>query len=95
MINPEEELDAANLDQLREQLGLNQPLPVRYAIWLGRLCVATLAILLSTIFGITVGVIAALKQHTVWDYLLSTLALFSLSIPAFFFALIAIYLFAF
>ena len=37
MINPEEEMSAANLERLKEELVLNRPLIVRYAIWLGQL----------------------------------------------------------
>ena len=52
------------------------------------------SILLSTFLGISVGVLAALKQYTAWDYSLTVLALFAVSVPAFFFALVALYIFA-
>lgn len=121
MINPEEELAAADLDRLREELGLNKPIPVRYAIWLGQIVrgnfgysyhtgepvlrrisvrlLATLelmgfALIVSTVLGISLGLLAALKQYTIWDYLLTLLALLSISIPSFFLALLALYVFA-
>src|SRR5205085_2579089 len=36
MISPEDRLHESDLQRLREQLGLNQPLPVRYVLWLGQ-----------------------------------------------------------
>lgn len=121
MINPEEEMDAANLDMLREQLGLNKPLPVRYVLWLSQIAQGNfgysyatgepvlrrislrvgptlqlmgVALVASTVLGITVGVIAALKQYTAIDYSMTVFALFSLSVPSFFMALLALYIFA-
>ena len=120
MINPEEEMSAANLDRLREELGLNKPIVVvtRYG-WgsctrafgychhtgepvLRRIAVrlpATLelmgfALVASSILGISLGVLAALKQYTIWDYVLTLFALLSISIPSFFLALLALYVFA-
>jgi peptide/nickel transport system permease protein len=46
------------------------------------------------VLGVTLGVIAALKVYTIWDYLLSVFSLIGLSIPGFFFALIVLYIFA-
>ena len=121
MINPEEDMSAANLDRLKEELGLNRPIPVRYAIWLGQLVQgnfgysyhtgepvlrriavrlpATLelmgfALVASSVLGISLGVLAALKQYTIWDYVLTLFALLSISIPSFFLALLALYVFA-
>ena len=121
MINPEEEMSAANLERLKEELGLNKPVIVRYALWLGQLArgnfgysyhtgepvlrriavrlPATLelmgfALVASSVLGIGLGVLAALKQYTIWDYLLTLFALFSISIPSFFLALLALYVFA-
>jgi peptide/nickel transport system permease protein len=121
MINPEDQMTGVDIDQLRENMGLNQPVPVRYAIWLGQLVqgnlgysyntgepvsrrigvrlLATLeligtALVFSTLLGITVGVIAALNQYTVWDYVATVFALITVSVPPFFIALIALYVFA-
>ncbi len=121
MIDPEEEMSAANLELLKEQMGLNKPIHVRYVIWLGQLArgnfgysyqtgepvlrriavrlPATLelmgfALVASSVLGISLGVLAALKQYTIWDYVLTLFALLSISIPSFFLALLALYVFA-
>jgi peptide/nickel transport system permease protein len=52
------------------------------------------ALVISTVLGVLLGIIAALKVYTVWDYLLSVISLIGLSIPGFFFALIVLYIFA-
>ncbi|MGH2457468.1 MAG: ABC transporter permease [Chloroflexota bacterium] len=36
MINPQDQLKAQDLERMREALGLNKPIPVRYVIWLGQ-----------------------------------------------------------
>ena len=121
MINPQAQLRAGDLERMRERLGLNKPIPVRYAIWLGEVArgnfgyglqtgkpvlsligervFATLelvlaALLIATIIGTVLGVLAALRQYSFWDYLLSVISLFGISIPGFFFALVALYIFA-
>ena len=122
MINPEDPLKGlGNIEFLRERMGLNKPVPVRYLIWLrevvtgnfgysyanslpvleviGRRIGPTLeltlaALILSTVVGILFGVIAALKQYSIFDYVLSVASLFGISIPTFFFALICLFLFA-
>ena len=48
---------------------------------------------LSVVFGTLFGVIAALRQYSVYDYALSLAALIGVSIPTFFFALMALYVF--
>ena len=121
MINPEEEMSAANLERLKEELGLNRPVYVRYFAWLGQMAQgnfgysyqtgepvlrrigvrlpATLelmgfALVVSSLLGTCLGVLAALKQYTIWDYALTLFALLSISIPSFFLALLALYVFA-
>jgi peptide/nickel transport system permease protein len=106
---------------MRERLGLNDPLPVRYLKWLREAVQGNLgysymtgepvldrigerfwptlelmgaALVISTVLGVLLGIIAALKVYTVWDYLLSVISLIGLSIPGFFFALIVLYIFA-
>ena len=44
------------------------------------------ALVLGTLIGIILGMIAALKQNTVWDYGSTLIAIFGLSIPSFVFA---------
>ena len=121
MMDPAEGLQADDLKYMRERLGLNEPVHVRYALWLrefvsgnfgysyenGRpvierirsrvlptLELTATALLISTVLGVTFGVIAAVRQYGVSDYVLSTASLFGVSIPTFFFALAALYVFA-
>jgi len=121
MMDPEDPLMADDLQYMRERLGLNKPIYVRYGLWLrefmsgnfgystanGRpvierigirvlptLELTATALLISTVLGVTFGVIAAVKQYSVFDYALTTAALFGISIPTFFFALAALYVFA-
>ncbi len=120
MLSPEDQLNEEDLDRMREALGLNKPIPVRYALWLGQLVQgnfgysyftgrpviervggriwATLeltgaALLISTVMGFLFGVLAALRQYSRWDYTLTVSSLVGLSIPTFFFALVALLVF--
>ena len=121
MINPDQQLQAGDLEKMREHYGLNEPVPVRYLIWLREALTGNLgysymtkepvldrilarvpptlelmgaALLISTLLGTMLGILAALKAYSFWDYLLSIFSLVGLSIPGFFFALIVLYLFA-
>lgn len=51
------------------------------------------AFVISTIFGTLFGVISALRQYSIYDYALSVVSLFGISIPNFFFALLALWIF--
>jgi peptide/nickel transport system permease protein len=53
------------------------------------------ALLIGTVSGTILGVIAALRQYSLYDYVLTFLSLFGIAIPAFFFALVALYLFSY
>jgi len=55
---------------------------------------ALFAIVLATFFGILMGVVAALKQNSVWDYLTMIGALVGVSMPIFWLGLLLIILFA-
>ena len=52
------------------------------------------ALALGTVIGVAFGVVSALRQYSILDYVLSVASLFGLAIPTFFFALVALYLFA-
>ncbi|NLP38069.1 MAG: ABC transporter permease [Firmicutes bacterium] len=105
------------VDQLREELGLNDPLPVRYGrfLWgilhgdLGTslmtkrpvaaelmerfpytLTLVTLGTFFSVVFGIPIGIYAAVHQHTWKDNAAIFLALIAVSMPSFWFALLLI-----
>ncbi len=121
MINPSVGLSTEQEQRLREVLGLNQPLPVRYVLWLGQALQGNLgysynthqpvlerigqrvgptlelmgaALLVSTIVGILLRILAAVKAYSFWDYLFGAISLLGFSVPSFFVALIALYLFA-
>ena len=121
MIDPQQGSGGLDLNAVREQMGLNQPLPVRYLIWLrevtggnlgysyrtgqavtsriGERVGATVelmgaALIFSTVVGSALGIGSALRRYSVWDYLLTFLSLTWVSVPAFFFALVGLYVFA-
>ena len=123
LINPEEMnvRSAEEIEQMREELGLNDPVPVRYGLWLKEavqgnlgysyqssrpvseiiwsripetLLLSGSSIILAMTVGTTLGVISARKQYSFLDYVLTIGAFFGLSVPAFFFAMIGIFVFA-
>jgi peptide/nickel transport system permease protein len=120
LLNPESMryLEEEDLQALREAMGLNRPVHVRYLIWLrealrGNLGYSTqmrlpvqhiivrdigntlglmgFALLFSTVAGIVLGIISALKQYSMLDYILTGIAFGGIAVPGFFFALLLIY----
>ena len=111
----------ADVARLRQQLGLDDPVPVQYVRWVGNLVrgdwgdslvtnervidrivqrlPATL-LLMSTAYALTlviaipVGVVAAVRQYSWFDYLATGVAFIGLSMPVFWFGLLLILLFA-
>lgn len=55
--------------------------------------VGVISMIISSIIGISLGILAAVKQFTVWDSLTSTTALLFASIPAFFVGLSVVLIF--
>ena len=51
------------------------------------------ALVISLVVGVGFGVVSALRQYSFWDYGLSVLSLIGLSIPTFFFGLVALLIF--
>lgn len=121
MIDPQTGPSGASLEALREQLGLNQPAPVRYVIWLREVVQGNLgysyihvrpvserilerlgptlvltfsALFISVVIGIPLGLLSALKQYSFVDYILTIFGFAGLSVPNFFLAMGAIYLFS-
>jgi len=113
--------DPAVAEALRESLGLNDPLLVRYFRWIGDLVqgnfgfsiargfairdgllakwpasleLAVYALILSTVFGIGIGMMSAFWQNSFIDYLGRGFAVLGNSMPSYFFALILIQIFA-
>jgi peptide/nickel transport system permease protein len=64
---------------------IKQRLPVSFEI-------VFLSVVFSTLFGVTFGIIAAVKQDTVVDYFFRVLAVFGQSIPEFFLLILLIVL---
>ena len=120
MIDPQQG-SSINIEELRARYGLNQPLPLRYGIWLkevvsgnfgysyttgqpvvrriGERIPATLelmgtALVFSTVVGCALGIAAALTRYSALETALGVLSTIWISVPAFFFALVALYIFA-
>ncbi len=120
-IDPASPMPPEAIQQLKEEFGMDKPLPVRYAIWLRELAKgnmgfsyasrrpvsqvigdrlpATLQLTLTSLFialavGIPLGVYSALHQYSKMDFALTFAAFFMVSVPAFFFALGAIWIFS-
>ena len=111
----------AELEQIRDALGLNQPFIVRYFIWLGGVLQgdfgyslasgvpikdivfdrlpATLelsisALILSSILGVILGTISAIKRGSLTDNFFTVFGMFGVSVPEFIFGLIALVIFS-
>ncbi|MFP5331389.1 MAG: ABC transporter permease [Acidimicrobiia bacterium] len=118
-----EEFSASDeyLEQRREALGLDKPLPVQYVAWVGEVFQGNLGtsfhrrvpvtelimqrigptvkltgtgVLIALAIGVPIGVFAALKQNTRFDYTSATGSMIAISIPNFFLGLMAIFVFA-
>lgn len=123
LITPEEfrNLTKADLDARREALGLNQPVVVRYVIWLrealrgnlgnsilfrlpvtqligqglrNTIGLVGLALLISTVGGILLGMVSALRPYSRLDYALTAFAFSGTAMPGFFLGLLLIYVVA-
>jgi peptide/nickel transport system permease protein len=123
MINPftRAELGDEWVEMRREQLGLNDPLPVRYVLWLKELGQGNLgysinngrsvsdqiidrigatvllmgvATLLAILIGIPLGILSAVKQYSLLDYITTILGFLTISTPSFFLGLGLMYLLA-
>jgi len=101
--------------RIERELGLDQPIVVQYARWIGGLArgdlgyayvsekpaiqeiapripvsakLAALALVFSTLFGVTLGVLSAVRQDTTLDYVLRVVSLSGLSLPSFWLGLL-------
>lgn len=114
-------LAGADLASLKHEYGLDQPVVIRYAVWLGQILQGNLgvrisdganvsdlihdrlprtvelmgaAMLLGLLIGLPLGVFSALRQYSVLDYLTTVFAFVGVSIPSFFAAITALFIFA-
>jgi len=105
----------------QEQLGLNEPVAVRYLLWLRELGQGNLgfslisgqsvtgqildrfgptlllmgtALFLGTVIGIPLGILLAVRQYSLLDYLTTIGGFLAISTPSFFLGLSLVYLFA-
>ncbi|MDO4332718.1 MAG: ABC transporter permease [Eubacteriales bacterium] len=119
MITPD--MNEAQIQDLTLRMGLDQPIVVQYAKWLGRMVRGDLGysyrtktavtgvigerigptlvltgtvLILSIAVGVALGVIAAYKPYTFWDYLASGISFVGSGVPSFFLALVLIYFFS-
>jgi peptide/nickel transport system permease protein len=116
-----EEPDPAALDQLRHEYGLDQPVAVQYARYVGKafsgdlgtsartglpvtdtirhalpvtLQLSVFAITIAILIGISAGVLAAVRRRTAAEWAANSVALLGLSVPNFWFGLMAVLVFA-
>lgn len=122
MLSPEELTGSADLvEQRREEMGLNDPLPVQYVTWVAELAKGNLGysfhrgvpvtsmigprvmptVLLTAsgvgialLLGVSIGVFAALRQNTWFDYFSAGGSMLAISVPTFFQGLVAIFVFS-
>ena len=115
------EVSAEEKEQMREELGLNDPLLVRYARYMwdllhgdmgesyatgnnvfdvymqrlpATLLLAITSMMIAVAIAVPLGIIAAVKQNSIWDSGSMLLGLLGISIPAFWLGLILIITFA-
>ncbi len=123
MINPftRAELGDEWVEMRRDQLGLNDPMPVRYLLWLKEMAqgnhgysinngrpvadqildrIGATALLMGTatllaiLLGIPLGILSAVKQYSLLDYITTILGFLTISTPSFFLGLGLMYLLA-
>jgi len=109
------------VELIRHQLGLDRPVHVQYAFFLGRLArfdlgrsartqnpvteeiwarlpntmlLAVVAITLACLFGIPAGIISAVRPYTWIDYVVTSTAIFGISMPVFWLGLMLVVVFA-
>jgi len=110
-----------DIELIRHQLGLDRPVHVQYAFFLGRLArfdlgrsartqnpvteeiwarlpntmlLAVVAITLACLFGIPAGIISAVRPYTWIDYVVTSTAIFGISMPVFWLGLMLVVVFS-
>ncbi len=113
-------LNVTQIEQLKRQYGLDQPLVNQYFIWMrnfilhgdmGRsfiynrpvkdiilerlptsMAISLLSLAITWIIAVPIGIYSALRQHSVGDYIATTLGFIGLALPNFLLALVLAYL---
>ena len=115
----EENQYAQDLDEMRAKLGLDRPIHVQYAEWMGRVLRADLgrslytgrpvlgelawrlpvslelgavALVFALAIGVPIGIVAAIRQDTMKDYVARSGAILGLSVPGFWLGTLAVVL---
>jgi len=113
--------DPEALDRLRAHYGLDQPVYVRYGVWLGKmlqgdmgysstyrvpvlnllrsripntLILTVTAWLIGLVVALPIGIYSAIKKYSVFDFMATGFAFVGISLPHFWFALMAIIIFS-
>jgi len=75
------------VEKVRQELGLNDPLPVQFVSYIGRVLVIV-AMLLSLILGVPAGVLGAAKHGKAFDQISRLAGIGGVSMPPFWLALL-------
>jgi peptide/nickel transport system permease protein len=113
-----EKASAEQIERLREELGLNRPLPVQYVEFLSRTAtlqlgrslrtggdiraelvsnfaptieLSTVALLIALAVGLPAGILAAIRRHSLIEYVTMLGSLVGISMPVFWIGLMLIY----
>src|SRR5688572_22147746 len=117
-----EKATAAQIERIREDYGLNRPLPVQYVEFVkttmtfdfGRslrtnqpvtkelrqffgatMELSVAALIIALLFGVPLGVLAATRRNTAYDYGSMIIALLGISMPVYWAGIVLIYLLSF
>lgn len=120
LMSPDMAMDSQNVEELRQSLGLHDPVFIRYVRWLGNILqgdfgysivsgtpisqiiglklpatfeLAAVALCLSTVLGVGLGIISAIKQNSMVDYLGRCFGVIGISLPQFFFGICILQIF--
>lgn len=118
---PDSPLSEEQREALRERLGLDKPLPQRYAIWLGEavqgnlgvsartgqdvtsviggrlgptLILMVTALIIGVTVGVVLGILTAVRRNSILDMILSSGALFGISMPVYLAGIVGLYFFS-
>jgi len=110
----------ADIERIRDAMGLNEPIIKQYGIWIGKMLTGDFgesfishrpvsdmiverlwptallmgtANIVSLLIAIPLGLIAAVKQYSLSDTVLTTITFVGISIPSFWFGLLLMWLF--